>query len=386
MGIKPLKNIRVLDLTQDFCGPVCTQYLADLGAEIIKIESPEGDVSRRQGRICGDTSLAYIHLNRGKKSVVLDITQTAQKDIFLRLAGKADMIIEDLGPGRADALGIGYKDVLEKKPDMLYLSISNFGQKGTFRDVEANDAILQAISGYMSLTSMTYQGKFTKLQPRIADLMTGVYAAIGALAAVIHRKKTGESLFVDISKLSCMLQCLPDGYAKYMSYGEKGFPTGNAHRMSAAFYPMPAKDGAIICNPDNRSALEKKWENFCEAIGIPEEVYSQEKFNSYKGRLDHRSEVEELLNTHTCNFTVAELEQICRKNKIAAGVMNDVKQLTELPQTLHDEIIINLHDEKNGDFRVLGSPLKYSGFETREDTFVDSLGAHTEEVLAEVLA
>lgn len=385
MENKPLSKIRVLDLTQNICGPLCTQYLYDLGAEVIKIESPEGDESRRRGTTYGDTSIAYMYVNRGKKSVTLDITKSEQKEILLRLAEKSDIVVEDLGAGKADELGVGYEAVKNVKDDIVYLSITDFGHKGPFKNYKGNDAILQAISGYMSLTSMTYQGKFTKLTTPMSDLMGGMYAVIGAIAGLIHRKKTGESIYVDVSKLSCMLMCMPDSYAKYMTYGEKAFPTGNAHRMSAVFYPMPTKDGAIICNPDNRNPSETKWQNFCREIGIPEEWYEDDKFNSLKSRLEHRSEVEEMVNAHTVNFTVAEIEEICRKYKIAAGVMNDMKQLVEHPQTIHDKLIISVHDTKEGDFRVMGCPLKFSEFDTLGDSFVDQLGEHTAEVLESLL-
>lgn len=385
METRPFSKIRALDLTQNISGPLCTQYLCDLGAEVIKIESPQGDPSRSRGTTYGKTSLAYIHINRGKKSVQLDINKPEHREILLRLAARCDLMIEDLGPGKAQALGLGYDAVRTRKSDIVYLSITDFGHTGSFRDYPGNDAILQAMSGYMSLTSMTYQGPSTKLASPMADLMSGMYAAIGAIAGLIHRKRTGESLYVDVAKLSCMLLCMPDGYAKYLTYGEKGFPTGNAHRMSAAFYPMPAKDGAIICNPDNRNPTEHKWQNFCQAIGISEEWYDHENFNSLKARLDHRSEVEQMLNAHTVHFTVAELEEICRKNNIAAGVMCDMKQLSEAPQTIHDQIIIPVHDSREGDFRVLGCPLKFSEFDTPKSDFADQPGEHTAAVLSDIL-
>ena len=142
MGIKPLTKIRVLDLTQEICGPFCTQLLGDLGAEIIKIESPEGDRSRSMGPKYEGTSLTYIHTNRGKKSVKLDMENPAHRDVFLRLAEKSDLIVEDLGPGAAETLGIGYEDIKKVKSDILYLSITNFGKTGPFKDYPGNDAVI----------------------------------------------------------------------------------------------------------------------------------------------------------------------------------------------------------------------------------------------------
>lgn len=384
MGIKPLSKIRVLDLTQGICGPFCTQLLGDMGAEIIKIEPPEGDWSRERGPKYGETSLTYIHTNRGKKSVILDIKNPAHRDIFLRLSEKADLIAEDFGPGKAEEFGIGYEDIRKRKADILYLSITNFGKSGPFKDYEASDAIIQAMSGYMSLTSAAYRGTFTKIGPPLADLMAGMYGAIAAAAGIIYRKKTGESLQMDVSKLSAMMQVTADGYAKYLTSGEKGFPTGNAHRMTASFYPMPAKDGTIICNAANRNTAEHKFEDFCIGIGMPD-FFKDERYATEESRLAHRDEVVEAINAHTSQMMVAEINNLCQRCGIAAGVMNDMAQLAEDPQTIHDKVIINVHDKKAGDFKVLGCPYKFDAFDAPASDFADQPGEHTDEVLAELL-
>lgn len=384
MGIRPLSKIRVLDLTQGICGPFCTQLLGDLGAEIIKIEPPKGDKSRRMGKKYGETSLAYIHTNRGKKSVKLDVSNPDHKEVFFRLAEKSDLVVEDFGPEKAEAMGIGYEEIKKVKKDILYLAISNFGRKGAFKDYETNDAIIQAMSGYMSLTSVNYQGEFTKIGPPLADLMSGVYGAIAAVAGMIHRKKTGMSLRMDIAKLSAMLQTMPDGYAKYLTSGEKNFPTGQAHRMSASFYPMPAKDGAIVCNADNRNATEHKFEAFCDGIGMPD-FYKDERYATPESRLAHRSEVEEAINAHTSQMTVAQISELCQRSGIASGVMNNMAQLAADPQTVHDQVIIQIHDKEAGDLKVLGSPFKFDKFDTPGSDFSAQLGEHTEEILTGVL-
>ncbi len=384
MGDRPLSKMRVLDLTQGICGPFCTQLLGDLGAEIIKIEPPQGDKSRTMGVRYGKTSLTYIHTNRGKKSVRLDVTNPVHRDILLRLAAQSDLVVEDLGPEGAEALGIGYEDMKKVKQDILYLSITNFGRKGPFKDYEANDAIIQAISGYMSLTSVKYQGEFTRIGPPLADLMSGIYGAIAAVAGMIHRKKTRKSLRMDIAKLSVMLQAMPDGYAKYLTSGEKNFPTGMAHRMSASFYPMPAKDGAIVCNADNRNASEHKFEDFCDGIGMPD-FYKDERYATPESRLAHRSEVEEAVNAHTSQMTVAQISELCQRSGIAAGVMNDMAQLAADPQTIHDQVIIQVHDKEGGDLKVLGSPFKFDKFHAPESDFSAQLGEHTQEILSGIL-
>ena len=384
MGIRPLNKIRVLDLTQDICGPFCTQLLGDLGAEIIKIEPPQGDRSRRRGKTYGGTSLNYIYTNRGKKSLLLDLEKASHRDVFLKLAEKADLIVEDLGPGKADSMGIGYEDVRKVKEDILYLSITNFGKANPYKDYKANDSVIQALSGYMSLTSTTYQGKFTKVGPPIADLMAGIYGAIGAVAGVIHRKKTGKSLHMEVSKLGAMLQTMGDAYAKYLCSGEKGFPTGNAHRTTASFYPMPAKDGSIICNAANRNTTEHKFEDFCIGIGMPD-FFKDEKYATEESRLKHREEVAEAINAHTSKMTVEEINNLCQKSGIAAGIMQDMAMLAADPQVIHDKVIIDVHDKTAGDLKVLGSPFKFDAFDRPQQDFTDALGEHTREILSQIL-
>lgn len=384
MGIRPLNKIRVLDLTQDICGPFCTQLLSDLGAEVIKIESPDGDISRSKGPKFGETSLAYIHTNRGKKSVMLDVKKTEHRELFLRLAEKADVVVEDLGPGKAEELGIGYDDVKKKKSDILYLSITDFGHEGPFKNYLGNDAIIQAMGGYMSTSSVDYKGTFTKVGPPLADLMTGVYGAIGVVAGVIHHKKTGESLYMDVAKLSVILQAMPNAYAEYFNSGDVAFPTGNSHRTTASFYPMPAKNGAIVVNAANRNITEHKFEDFCIGIGMPD-FFKDERYSTEASRLEHKPEVMEAINAHTTKMTVEEIFELCRKSGIACGIMSNMEQLASDPQTIHDQIIINVHDEKEGDFKVLGSPFKFDAFETPKTDMTAYLGQHTERVLADLL-
>ncbi len=384
MGIRPLSKIRILDLTQEICGPFCTQLLGDLGAEVIKVEPPQGDKSRKKGRTYGETSLMYIHTNRGKKSMVLDLGQAAHREVFLRLGGKADLIVEDLGPGKADSLGIGYEEIRKVKEDILYLSITNFGKANPFKDDAATDGVIQAISGYMSLTSTTYQGKFTKIEPPLADLLTGIYGAIAAVSGVIYRKKTGKSLLMEVSKLAAMVQTMGDAYAKYLSSGEKGFPTGNAHRATATFYPMPARDGSIICNAANRNTTEHKFEDFCIGIGMPD-FFKDEKYATEESRLKYREEVAEAVNAHTSKMTVEELYQLCQKCGIAAGIIQDMAMLAADPQVIHDKVIIDVHDKAAGDLKVLGSPFKFDAFDRPMQDFSDALGEHTREILSQLL-
>lgn len=384
MGIRPLNKIRILDLTQDVCGPFCTQLLSDLGAEVIKVESPDGDISRSKGPRAGEGSLAYIHTNRGKKSVMLDITNPKHRNLFLGLAEKADVVVEDLGPGKAEELGIGYADVKNRKHDILYLSITDFGHEGPFRDFKGNDAIIQAMGGYMSTSSAEYKGRFTKVGPPLADLMTGVYGAIGVVAGVIHRKKTGESLYMDVAKLSVILQAMPNAYAEYFNSGEVAFPTGNSHRTTASFYPMPAKNGSIVVNAANRNVTEHKFEDFCIGIGMPD-FFKDERYSTEASRLEHKPEVMEAINAHTMEMTVEEIFDLCRKSGIACGIMSNMEQLVSDPQTVHDQVIIDVHDAKAGDFKVLGSPFKFDAFETPKSDMTAYLGQHTESVLTELL-
>ncbi len=338
MGIRPLEKIRVLDLTQEICGPFCTQMLADLGATVIKIEPPEGDSSRRRGIRHGGSSTSYMSLNRGKKSMLLDLGREEERTLFLQLAGSADIIVEDLGPGVCDRLGIGYTDVRKRKPDILYLSLTGYGHQGMFRDYSSQDAIVQALSGFMSITG-ELGGAYTKAGAPLADIFTGIYGTIGVLAGIIHRWHTGKSLYIDIAKLDVMLSAMPDTFAKYMNTGQTTRPKGCRHQLAGFFGPAKTKDGAVIC----MAAQDHQFKAMAEILGL-EGLEKEERFNSMNKRCVHIAELEPIIFSKTMELT----------------------------------------DKAEGTFKVVGPPLRSSQFQWAEDAAVSQFGEYTEAIVREL--
>lgn len=376
---RPLTGVRVLDTTQNVCGPFCTQILFDLGAEVIKVEPPEGDVSRRFGTRHGSTSITYIHFNRGKKSITLDLNNSEQRELYLKLAEKMDIIVEDFGPGKMDALGIGYTEVKKRKQDILYLSFNGYGNFRNFENYSDLDAIVQAMSGFMSVTGEV-GGEFTKAGAPLADLYTGLYGVIGILTGIIHRKKTRESLSINIAKLSVMLTVMPDSFPKYLNTGELTRPNGNRHQMVSVFQPIKVKDGYVVC----MATREPQFKAFAEELGMSW-LAEDERFNDVYKRCKNIDELEVIIHSKTEQMTMDELVQAMRRRRIPVGPVNTLEKILEDPYTTHHQLIMNVSDCVEGDFRVLGLPINFEKFDISRQAMVSQPGEYTCAILKEFL-
>lgn len=377
---RPLEDILILDLTQEICGPFCTQMLADLGATVIKIEPPTGDSSRRRGIRHGRSSTSYMSLGRGKKSMLLDLGRAEERALFLQLAGSADIIVEDLGPGVCDRLGIGYTDVRKRKPDILYLSLTGYGHEGMFRDYSDQDAIVQALSGFMSITG-ELGGAYTKAGVPLADIFTGIYGAIGVLAGIIHRRHTGKSLYIDIAKLDVMLSAMPDTFAKYMNTGQTTRPKGCRHQLVGFFGPAKTKDGAVIC----MAAQDHQFKAMAEILGL-EGLEKEERFNSMSKRCAHITELEPIIYSKTMEMTMDELTEKLLKRKIPAGSIYTIDRILESGYVQYHRSLMDVTDKVEGTFKVVGPPLRFSQFQWAEDAIVSQPGEHTEAIVRELRA
>lgn len=376
---RPLDDIRIVDLTQGICGPFCTQILRDLGAEVIKIEPPSGDVSRRMGTLHSTTSISYMNFNRGKKSVIFDLEKSEQRELLLKLAEKSDVFVEDLGPGKSSDLGIGYEEVRERKSDILYLSITGYGHEGMFRDYSDLDAVVQALSGFMSITGES-SGEYTKGGVPLADIYTGIYGAIGILAGIIHRRKTGESLYIDLAKLNVMLTEMPDAMSKYFNTGQTTRPQGCRHQLVGFFGPAETKDGSVIC----MAAQDHQFKAMTEILGL-EGLEKDERFNSMAKRCVNIAQLEPIINAKTKEMTMDELTEKLLERKIPAGQINTLDKILESDYVKYHDLKMEVSDKEEGKFKVIGSPMRFEKFEMPKADFVSQLGEFTEEILKEVL-
>ncbi len=373
----PLGDLRVMDLTQGICGPFCTQILRDLGAEIIKIEPPQADISRKRGTRHGDSSIQYIAFNRGKKSVILDLESQEGQEYFLKLSENMDVIVEDLGPEKSNQLNIGYEAVRRIKPDILYLSITGYGHKGIFRDYAPEDGIIQALSGFMSITGEK-GGEYMKAGSPLADGFTGIYGVIGVLAAILYRNRTKESLYMDVAKLNVMLTAMPDTISKYLNTGITTRPKGCRHQLSGFFGPAKAKDGYVIC----MAGQDHQFNAFTELLGL-QGLEKDERFDTMHKRCVNADELEPIIFAKTVQMTVDELTQALLKRKIPAGPVYSLEKILESDYVRYHKLVMKVVDYEGECWKVIGSPMKFSQFAMPESDFLSHPGEYTEEILGE---
>jgi len=377
-----LTGIRILDLTQVMSGPYCTMVLADLGADVIKIENPDrGDQTRASWgySVIGDDSRAFLSLNRNKRSVSLDLKSPEDLDSFFALVRTADVVIENFRPGVAARLGIDYDAVRAVNPRIIYASISGFGQTGPYSQYPGYDLIAQAMTGVMSVMGEEGGAPMKSAIP-LADLGAGLFCTIGILGAVIARGDSDEGQYLETSLFESALALSVWESTEYWSTGEAPRPLGSANRMSAPYQALATSDGHLTIGANN----EKLWRLLCETLGAPE-LLEDPRFVDNNRRMDHRAvlaaELELLLADGTTDEWVARLLE----RGVPAGPIRDYRQvLTEDPHVKARGMVTSFEHPVEGTTMVLGSPLKLRGTPVQVRTPPPLLGQHTAEVLREV--
>ena len=372
---KALQGIKVLDCTQFLSGPFATMILGDLGAEIIKIEKPGGDDTRTSPPLVKGESTYFMSVNRGKKSIVLDLKKPEHKQIFLDLAGKVDVLIENGRPGGMEKMGLGYLDIQKVNPGIIYASISGFGQNGPYRERGGLDVIIQAMSGFMSVTGEK-GGRPTKAGPSVSDVISGFYAVIGILAALNHRRETGKGQYVDIAMLDSTISVLENALARYLAAGVVPKPVGNRHTGTAPFQPFETSDGEVILCVINNPLFER----LCKALGS-EELLEDERFKGNAERVANVEALADLITVYTKKKTTAEMEQALEKAGIPYGGVNTIPQVIADPQVQARNMIVEIEHPIAGPFKMAGSPFKLSETPVTLNTPSPILGQHTQEIL-----
>ena len=287
---RPLDGVHVLDASQGAAGPTCAMLLADMGAEVVKIEPPGGEWGRGLGPpFAGGAAVAFLAMNRGKRSVVIDLKRPGAAEVMLRLAGRSDVLIESLRPGVADRLGIGYQAMSERNPRLVYASISAFGQDGPWRDRPGVDGVIQAMSGLMSVTG-TADGPPVKVGVPAADMTGGFLSALGIVAALLARVTTGRGQRVDLSLLDALLAFQLVPLSMYLASGERPVPQGNAAPYAAPNEVFPTADGYVMVaayTPD-------RWQRLCSVLGVPE-LADDPRFDTNGKRVRARPALREIL-------------------------------------------------------------------------------------------
>jgi crotonobetainyl-CoA:carnitine CoA-transferase CaiB-like acyl-CoA transferase len=368
----PLSGIRVLDFTRAMAGPYCTMLLGDMGAEVIKVEPPEGDETRHwKPPEYNGISTYFLSVNRNKKSIALDLKKKEAIEVVYNLVNCCDVVVENFRPGVAERLGIGYNKLSSYRTDIIYCSISGYGHSGPMKDKSGYDLTVLASSGLMFLTGET-DGQPVKFGVPIADINAGLFAALSILLALYERKISGSGRYIDLSMFDCALAILTHQAASYLCTGGMPVRMGSEHPSIAPYSLFRASDGYIAI----AAASEKLWNELCEAVGC-EELTRNPRFSTNEKRVKHRKELKLELETRFSKLTVNELCELLDKRGVPCAKVEDMRA-AEGEQARQRGMLLEMSHPVYGGVRVLGTPF------TREnpDTIPPPLlSEHAEQVL-----
>ena len=375
----PLDGLRVLDLTRVLAGPYATQSFADLGAEVIKVEPPNGDETRGFPPFVGKESHYFLALNRAKKSVVIDLKQEDGKDLARQLAGACDILVENYRPGVMDKLELGYDVLSALNPGLIYCSISGFGQTGPLRDKPSFDIVTQAMSGALSVNGERGRAP-VKLGLPIGDMVGGVYGPIAVLAALHERHQTGRGRAIDISLHDGLIGML--GYLAQLTFitGQDPAPVGSMHPTIVPYGSFPAADGQIII----AVLSEAFWPKLCRALGRAD-MADDKRFATLAQRRDHRDEIESLIGTITRTKTVAEWEALLEEHDVPYAPTLGVGAALAHPHAEAREMVVRAEHRDIGEMQMTGRAIKFPGSPQVPLTAPPALGEHTRDVLRDLL-
>lgn len=375
-----LSNIRVLDFTHYISGPYCSQILADHGADVIKIEPIEGETGRKAAPFHNETSIYFAAQNRNKRGLSINLKSESGKDLFYRLVKSADLLVTNYGAGVPERLGIDYTTISEMNPKISFVHITGFGLTGPYRNHGAYDGIIQAMSGLAELTGHP-EGPPTNVGYYLADHLSGLQAAYGAMLALLHKERTGKGKYVDVSMLDGMISMLGYKFSEVLVEGKELRRNGNQDER-AFCNTYKTKDGYVYIAPSTPSM----WESICKIIGKEEWSTSHSPYSTMAGRIENRDILEATIEEWTQKYTKEEAYQILQKAGIASGPVNSLHDLVKDPQVMNRNMVrtVKTGDQEDDEIYVTGVPVKIDGMPTPDFTPAPKLGEHTEEILAEL--
>jgi crotonobetainyl-CoA:carnitine CoA-transferase CaiB-like acyl-CoA transferase len=351
----PLAGLKVLDLSRALSGPFCAMILADMGADVIKVEPlPKGDMARGWGPVDRDVSVYYLSTNRNKKGVSLNFRDPRGLETLRRLAAGADILVENFKVGTMESMGLGYPVLAEQNPGLILASISGFGRTGPEKNTAGFDQIAQGYSGFMSLTGTSETGP-TRVGTPIGDLTAGMWLAIGVLAAVVQRQQTGRGQHVDTSLLAGLMSLLVVQGQRYLNLGEIPHPNGNAHPVIAPYGTFQTADGPINLAP----ATSAMWVKLCELLDLPD-LPADPRFLTNTERMENRAALKTLLESRLATRTRAEWTQLLVEQGIPAGPINDMKDVFADAQVAATGIVEKIAHPLLGQISMVGSPVHFS--------------------------
>jgi CoA:oxalate CoA-transferase len=376
-----LAGLRVLDLTQFLSGPFCTMILGDLGADVIKVETPDGDLTRTlPPHFVGDESAYYLHVNRNKRGIVVDLKHPDGRDLLASLMRKSDVVVENFRPGVLEKLGIRYEDVAAEAPGVVWCSITGFGATGPYRDRPAYDMVVQALSGAMSLTGEPGE-RPVRLGVPVGDLAAGMYGAIGILAALREREGSGRGQRIDVGMLDSLVSLLSYQGAYALRSGEAPQAQGRAHDSIPTYRAFACADGKDVAVTAN---TERMWSGMCAALGL-EELLDDPRFTTNRERFTNRDDLVPILDARFRQFPAAVVAERLHAFGVPAAAVNDVIEAVNDEHVRAREMVLTLAAADGRTIDVLGNPIRLERTGRREHTYPPRLGENAREVLLEVL-
>ncbi len=375
----PLAGVRVLEATTTWAGPMCAAVLADLGADVIKVEIPGGEVGRQLTPLLPGTKVSFIHatVNRNKRSLSLDVRRVEGREIFLKLAAKSDIVVENFKTGTLEKYGLGYDAVRAVKPDIVYVSITGWGQFGPNHESAGYDPLAQAASGFVSLNG-TPDGTPTKAATFLGDDLGGLHGAIGAMAALRHRDQTGEGQRVDVALLDAIL-FQSDGLPTLGAMGVDPTRMGNEYGFAVPANVYDCKDGPVYVGV----VLDSHWKIVARTIGNPE-LADDPGFATREGRVANRDACNAMLGGWLADRTRSEAIEILDGAGVAIAPVNTYGQAARDPHVLERDMLQPTRLEDGSTAPITGPAAKFSRTPTRVRTGAPGLGQHNEEILAEI--
>src|SRR6267142_1162314 len=374
----PLSGMKVVDLTHVMAGPTCTLMLADMGAEVIKIEKiPAGDDTRYMvPPKIGDVAASFLMMNRNKQGIALDLKTPGGAKVLRRLIESADVLVENFGPGVMDRLGFGYTDISKAPPALIYCSLSGFGRTGPYKHRRGFDLVAQAMSGIMSFTGERPDGPPVKCGAPLSDITAGIIAAMGILAAYAHRLKTGEGQWVETSLFEAALVQTYWQAAIAMATGVAPKAMGSAHPLNAPYQAFEASDKWIVVGGAN----QKHWLRTLEVLAATE-LAQDPRFATGADRMAHLKELEALLAARFVTKPAAHWLSALEDVGVPCGPVNDMLQALADPQTIARDMVVEVEHSSLGRVKTLGLPIKFSQTPGKVRTGAPRYGEHTGAVL-----
>jgi CoA:oxalate CoA-transferase len=380
---KPLKNIVVLDLTRVLAGPYCTMVLNNLGARVIKVERPEiGDDSRHFGPFYKGESAYFASINAGKESITLNLKTEEGKKILKELVKKVDVLVENYKPGVMEKLGLGYEELIQINPKLIYAAVSGFGHSGPYSQKPAYDMIVQAAGGIMSITGPEEEdAPPVRVGTSVGDITAALFGAIGVVSALYRRELTGKGTKVDVAMLDSQLAILENAIVRYQISGEIPRPLGNAHPSITPFQGFQTKDSWIIIAAGN----DKLWANLCKAIQR-EDLLEVEEFKTNDLRTENKKKLLEILIPIIKEKTTEEWFQIFEENSVPSSPINTVDKVLEHPQIKARNMVWETSFSDGKTIDIAGNPIKMASFaEDEKAGNPPQLGEHTQMILQNFL-